>query len=73
MPTLAEIWTEEGRQEGILLCEQEMVIDALDAKFGSVSDSLMEKIKSVENTDQLKFLLRRVISVQSLQEFEEKI
>ena len=73
MPTLAQIWTEEGRQEGMILGEQEMLIDTLEVKFGQVPVHVVEKIQAVVDRDRLKFLHRTVFSIQTMLEFEQKI
>ena len=93
MPTLAERWLEEGKQQGIqqgkqqgiqqgmqqgmqqgiLLGEREMVLGALDAKFGSVADDLRKRIEAIEDSDSLKRLLNQVFSCNSLDEFRDRI
>ena len=77
MPTLAQIWTEEGRQEGMqqgmILGEQEMLVGALEAKFGDVPAQIIEEIKAVSDSSTLKFLHRQVFSIHSIDEFEQII
>ena len=46
------------------------VFAALETRFGTVSESLTERIQKIKDTEQLRRLLRRAIQVASPQEFE---
>jgi len=77
MPTLAQKWMEkgrmEGRMEGMILDAQEMVMEALTERFGSLNPELSVKIKTIVNRDLLKKLHKMAIRVNSLEEFEEQL
>jgi hypothetical protein len=60
---------EEGRQEGSLAQARESVIEALEIRFGEVSDDLRQRITALDNLRTLKIQLRRAITVPSLDQF----
>jgi hypothetical protein len=60
---------EEGRQEGSLAQARESVIEALEIRFGEVSDDLRQRITALDNLRTLKIQLRRAITVLSLDQF----
>jgi hypothetical protein len=57
---------EEGRQEGM----REMLIDLLQARFGTLTSDLTQKLERVETNDRLKALFREALTVASLSAFE---
>jgi len=60
---------QEGRQEGSLAQARESVIEALEIRFGEVSNDLRERITALDNLRTLKIQLRRAITVSSLDQF----
>ena len=72
MPSLAQRWLEQGIQQGIqkgMIREaQEMVLEALDAKFGGCPEQLKEKIKSIGDRLKLKELHREILLKDRLEE-----
>ncbi len=64
---------EKGIEKGLILDAQELVIEALEERFGFVSEALKEKIKSMQSRDVLKRLHRLAIRVDSIEEFQEKM
>jgi hypothetical protein len=60
---------QEGRQEGSLAQARESVIEALEIRFGEVSNDLRERITALNNLRTLKAQLRRAITVPSLDQF----
>ncbi|GAB6183270.1 RpnC/YadD family protein [Thermodesulfovibrio hydrogeniphilus] len=64
---------ERGIQKGLILDAQELVIEALEERFGFVGGTLKEKIKSIQERDVLKRLHRLAIRASSIEEFEEKM
>jgi len=60
---------EEGRQEGSLAQARESVIEALEIRFGEVSNDLLERITALNNLRTVKAQLRRAITVPSLDQF----
>ena len=60
---------QEGREEGSLTQARESVIEALEIRFGEVSNDLRERINAFDNLRTLKAQLRRAITVPSLEQF----
>ena len=60
---------QEGREEGSLAQARESVIEALEIRFGEVSNDLRERITALDNLRALKAQLRRAITVPSLDQF----
>jgi hypothetical protein len=60
---------EEGRQEGSLVQARESVIEALEIRFGEVSNDLRQRITALDNLRTLKAQHRRAITVPSLDQF----
>jgi hypothetical protein len=61
--------TRMSRQEGSLAQARESVIEALEIRFGEVSNDLRERITALNNLRTLKAQLRRAITVPSLDQF----
>ena len=59
----------EGRQEGSLVQARDSVIEALEIRFGEVSNDLRERITALDNLRNLKAQLRRAITVPSIDQF----
>lgn len=78
MPSLAQRWLDQGMQQGIqqgiqkgmLQDAQEMVLDALETKFGQSSNSLKLKIGQITDREKLKELLRIILKIQDIKELE---
>lgn len=68
MPSLAQRWLEQGIQQGMLREAQEMVLEALDAKFGGCPEHLKEKIISIGDRLKLKELHREILLKDRLEE-----
>jgi len=64
---------QQGIQEGFILDAREMVMEALQERFGVVDVSLLEKIESINNRQVLKGLLKMAIRARDLAEFAEKL
>ena len=60
---------QEGRQEGSLVQARDSVIEALEIRFGEVSNDLRERITALDNLRTLKAQHRRAITVPSLDQF----
>ncbi len=60
---------QEGRQEGSLAQARESVIEALEIRFGEVSNDLRQRITALDNLRTLKIQLRRAITVPSIEQF----
>ena len=60
---------QEGREEGSLVQARESVIEALEIRFGEVSNDLRERINAFQDLRTLKAQHRRAITVPSLDQF----
>ena len=60
-------------KSSLLLEAQEMLLDALEERFGIVSCSLAKKIKEIDSRDVVKGLFKIAMRVNSLEEFEDKL
>jgi hypothetical protein len=56
----------KGREEGL----QQMVLEALDERFGTLSETISDAIHQIQDQAQLRLLLRQVIRSASLAEFQ---
>jgi hypothetical protein len=61
----------KGERKGILKDAQEMVLEALDERFGVVSSSLIDQIRVLNRPEVLKSLLRQALRCQTLENFQE--
>ena len=64
---------QQGMQQGMLLDAQDMLIEVLTERFGSVSGELSEQIKRIDSRERLKDLLRQALRVKSFDEFGKKV
>ncbi|MCL0033574.1 hypothetical protein M1M99_02010 [Thermodesulfovibrionales bacterium] len=71
--SVEKIGIEKGMQQGMLLEAQDMLMEVLTERFGSVSGELSEQIKRIDSRKRLKNLIRQALRVKSLAEFEEKV
>lgn len=62
-------WISEGEQRG----EQNMLIEALQEKFGPVHPALVNKVRSIQSTETLKGLFRQIFKLNSLEEFTREV
>lgn len=69
---IRQLGKEEGLAEGMLRARKKDIFDFLKGK-GEVSESLKARIMSEKNVESLKSMLKMVVSVASVDEFEEKI
>jgi hypothetical protein len=59
----------QGIEEGSLKKSREMVLEALDERFGKIPSKITNNVKLMEDEDKLRIALRRAISCNSLEEF----
>ena len=67
---------QEGLQEGLQGAQQEgqeMVLDALDERFGELPESVSEAIHQIQDLAQLRLLHRQAIRSESLEEFQRSL
>jgi len=64
---------QQGLQQGMLKDAQEMVLEAIDARFGMVPGVLEEKVSSLSDRARLKRLLRTIMKAADIKEVEKEI
>ena len=85
MPSLAQKWIDQGMQQGMQKGKQkgmqkgmvrearEMVLDALETRFGNYPLHFRDKIIQITDRGKLKQILRTVVKANSLEEVEKEI
>uniref|UniRef100_A0A832GNF4 Transposase (putative) YhgA-like domain-containing protein n=1 Tax=Caldimicrobium thiodismutans TaxID=1653476 RepID=A0A832GNF4_9BACT len=63
----------QGIHKGLLYDAQELLIDALEVKFGEVSEEIKERIKRTEDRELLKKLHRLVIKAETFEEVKKEL
>ena len=63
---------EQGLQQG-LQQERELILEAVDERFGEIPPSVSETINQIEDQDRLKTTLRQVIRAVSMEEFQQSL
>jgi len=59
----------EGVEEGLVFDARDMVLEALEERFGRVSEDVVQRIKSIDSRDRLKALHRLAIRAGRMEEF----
>lgn len=67
--TLAQVYHQEGRQEGQLDSRRQDVIEALELRFGTIPVGLHEAVSAVSDPEKLRLLLRSAIVSPTIEEF----
>jgi len=62
-----------GMRKGLLEDGREMVLEALDERFGEVPSFISNVVTKIEDRDMLKFLHRHAIRCASLEEFKQAL
>jgi predicted transposase/invertase (TIGR01784 family) len=70
MPTLAEQWIEEGKEDGRIQGIRESILDLLLLRFDAAPPHIAEQISEIENLDLIKALNRQAATAESLSAFE---
>jgi len=75
VPSLAQKWIDRGMQKGIqkgMIQEaREMVLDALQARFGSCPADFQDRIIQIADRNKLREILRLILKIQSIEELEK--
>ena len=64
---------QRGELRGKLENSQEMLLEAISEKFGTIGSDLIRKISSIESHETLRMLFKQTFRVDSLEEFKEHI
>ena len=73
MPTLAEQWIEQGIQQGILETSRTALIEVLEERFETVSQTLRNRLKAITDPDILKSLHKKALNAGSIEEFTAEV
>jgi hypothetical protein len=63
----------KGMDRGLIQDAQELVVEALEERFGSVPVSVKRKVFAIEDREVLKVLHREAIRARSLRAFQKKL
>ena len=69
--SVERIGMEKGLQQGLQQGFGEMILEALDERFGGVPSDISNAVDQIESRDTLKFLHRHAIRCASLEEFKQ--
>jgi hypothetical protein len=64
---------EKGEQIGMLCDARELVMDALEEKFGEVPEELQGRLQEIQSREVLRGLLRQAIRASSLEDFMKSL
>ena len=64
---------QEGIQEGKIRTARESVIEVLEARFGEVPNTIVEKINNINDLSVLKSLLKDAIAIPSTDAFSQRL
>ena len=77
MPTVAERWIEQGIQQGIqqgiLEASRAALIEVLEDRFETVSQTLRSRLKAITDPGILKSLHKKALGAGSLEEFNDEV
>jgi hypothetical protein len=77
MPAVAEQWIErgiqQGIQQGILETSRADLIEVLEERFGTVSQTLRSRLRAITDPDVLKSLHKKAVNTGSLEEFNGEV
>ncbi|MEO1785149.1 DUF4351 domain-containing protein [Thermodesulfobium sp. 4217-1] len=61
----------EGKMEGMLFEAQDMVLNAIEAKFDTISPEIESKVKSISDRERLKNIMKAIFKINSISELED--
>ncbi len=70
---MREMALAKGRAEGLLEDAQEMVLEALDERFGPVPKRLSDQLRQLQQREVLKTLHRQALRCQTLSQFKQEL
>ncbi|MEO1785140.1 hypothetical protein V4762_08735, partial [Thermodesulfobium sp. 4217-1] len=75
MAPVIEKWIEkgreEGREEGMIFEAQDLLLDAIEAKFDKVPRDIKILVKKTKDREKLRSILKATIKVQSIDEIRD--
>jgi hypothetical protein len=77
MGGISQKWIEkgrlEGRIEGLIFDTQDLLLDAIETKFGEAPEDIKLTIQNTNDRDKLRLWHKIVIKAQSLEEFRKQM
>src|SRR5262249_28453882 len=67
---VVDIWHNEGRAEGELLKGRQWLLALLENRFGSLPEELIQRIRDVEDVQQLDRAFQQALNLQSLADLQ---
>ncbi len=64
---------EKGIEKGLIVEARELVLEALEERFGSVPEDIRQRVNTIEHRAVLKSLHRLAIRAGSIEEFRESL
>jgi hypothetical protein len=75
MPTIAEEWIKEGfekgMQQGMLQTARDNVLEILEVRFEAVPQSILKRLKEINDSDIPKMLHKKALGSSSMDEFRK--
>ena len=79
MPTIAEEWIQEGfkkgmqqgMEQGMQQTARDNILAILEVRFETVSQSILKRLKEINDPDVLKMLLKKALRSNSMDEFRK--
>ena len=68
--TAARALIEEGEERGALRTRQEVLLELMQDRFGSVPNNVKEQIQTIQDINRLRELTRRVPKANSIDEID---
>ncbi len=66
-------WTREWKEEGLQQGMRDMVLDAIETKFGRSSERFRTQISQINDRLRLKEIHRMVLKAQDIEDFEKAL
>lgn len=66
--TMVSVYEERGREQGVIQGKREALLQVLQAKFGSPSPDLRERVEALATREELERFFARVLQASTLQE-----
>ena len=73
MQSMAEHYLQQGIEQGETQTKQEVILKLLQIRFPSVPESLAEKVRTLNNRNQLEALFEKAATSQTLEELHTEV
>ena len=68
-----DIIKQDGIEEGRILTAREMLIEAIEARFGKVPNDIFERVEKMSNQKSLKFFLKTAVTCEDINILRENL